>query len=136
MVSTAQDGQGAGAEAGRLDELVAGPRDRGGIEAGGEPPADEPGAQAGGPGPPEDEPGPQAGGPGPPEDGPGPQARPEPSDERLPGMSSRWQREDLSWRPLTLGLDDGWPPPPLVEDGNGAGEDRDPLPPSQDGQRR
>ena len=139
LVSTAQGGQdGAGAEAGRLRELVAGPRDRASPEAGGPgPPAGEPGSQGGGPGPP---PGPGAEPParadGPPTGDPEPPAGVEPGDERLPGMSSRWQREDLSWRPLTLGLDDGWPPPPLVEDGNGPGEDRDPLPPSQDGQRR
>src|ERR1019366_1302252 len=30
--------------------------------------------------------------------------------ERLPGMGAMYQQPDLSWRPLTLGLDDDWPP--------------------------
>ena len=36
---------------------------------------------------------------------------PEPdSHERLPGLSAMWQGKDLSWRPLVLGAEDGWPP--------------------------
>ena len=35
-----------------------------------------------------------------------------------------WQAPDGSWRPLTFGLDDGWPAPPLwTGDGNGSAED-------------
>jgi hypothetical protein len=33
--------------------------------------------------------------------------------ERIPGTSEMWQRDDLTWRPVTLGFDDGWPPPSL-----------------------
>ena len=33
--------------------------------------------------------------------------------QRSPGMEPMWQASDGSWRPLTLGLEDGWPPPPL-----------------------
>ncbi len=35
------------------------------------------------------------------------------TDERVPGAAPMWQAPDMSWRPLTLGNDDGWPPPPL-----------------------
>ena len=38
-------------------------------------------------------------------------------DERVPGADPLWQAPDMSWKPLTLGLDDGWPPePPWPED--------------------
>jgi hypothetical protein len=43
---------------------------------------------------------------------PGAGGDPEP-EERVPGAAPIWQAPDMSWRPLTLGLDDGWPPPPL-----------------------
>jgi hypothetical protein len=33
--------------------------------------------------------------------------------ERIPGTSEMWQQDDLTWRPVTLGFDDGWPPPSL-----------------------
>jgi hypothetical protein len=38
--------------------------------------------------------------------------------ERSPGLGSIWQMDDFSWPVLTLGLSDGWPPPPV--DGTGA----------------
>jgi hypothetical protein len=40
-------------------------------------------------------------------------------DERVPGAAPMWQAPDMSWRPLTLGMDDGWPPPPLWAEGGG-----------------
>jgi hypothetical protein len=72
--------------------------------------------------------------------------------ERLPGMGAMYQQPDLSWRPLTLGLDDDWPPAPLWEPptaagapgadspsppegpnpGDGTADDVDRTPPSQD----
>jgi hypothetical protein len=92
-------------------------------------------------------------------------ARPEPSaapghaasdepPERSPGLGPIWQTDDFSWPALTLGLEDGWPPPPVdaeagTADGqNGARpeatalderdpvgppvhEDHDPTPPPQ-----
>jgi hypothetical protein len=33
--------------------------------------------------------------------------------ERSPGLDPIWQSEDWSWPSLTLGLEDGWPPPPV-----------------------
>lgn len=74
------------------------------------------------------------------------------TDERVPGAAPMWQAPDMSWRPLTLGNDQGWPPPPLWTEEDGAtggapaGNDAaphklpdepvvdqaDPLPPSQD----
>ena len=36
-----------------------------------------------------------------------------PAEERLPGADPLWQAPDMSWRPLQLGLDEGWPPDPL-----------------------
>jgi hypothetical protein len=78
------------------------------------------------------------------------------SSERLPGLGEIWQAPDMSWRPLVLGLDEGWPPAPLWPPGDGAGadpgpaagdapgggasdgpsdqpgDDHDPLPPRQD----
>jgi hypothetical protein len=39
-------------------------------------------------------------------------------DVRLPGLAEMWQAEDLSWRPLVLGAEEGWPPrvwPPDAE---------------------
>jgi hypothetical protein len=43
---------------------------------------------------------------------PEPSADPSPPDqqERIPGLSAMWQAEDLSWRPLVLGNEEGWPP--------------------------
>lgn len=41
--------------------------------------------------------------------------------ERVPGAGAMWQAPDLSWRPLTLGPDDGWPPPPLWPAGQEGG---------------
>jgi hypothetical protein len=35
--------------------------------------------------------------------------------ERSPGLGPIWQMEDDSWPVLTLGLDDGWPPPPITD---------------------
>jgi hypothetical protein len=36
---------------------------------------------------------------------------PEPdAGERIPGLSDMWQAGDLSWRPLVLGTEEGWPP--------------------------
>lgn len=32
------------------------------------------------------------------------------ADERVPGADPLWQAPDMSWPPMTLGLDDGWPP--------------------------
>ena len=83
------------------------------------------------------------------------------SDERIPGAAPMWQAPDMSWRPLNLGNDEGWPPAPLWtnEGASGSGtreggggpstgpaaenapkpgpepavEDADPLPPGQDG---
>lgn len=34
----------------------------------------------------------------------------EAAQERVPGADPLWQAPDMSWPPLTLGLDDGWPP--------------------------
>jgi hypothetical protein len=34
------------------------------------------------------------------------------ADERVPGADPLWQAPDMSWRPLPLGLDEGWPPDP------------------------
>jgi hypothetical protein len=40
-------------------------------------------------------------------------------EERVPGAAPMWQAPDMSWRPLTLGMEDGWPPPPLwTEEGD------------------
>jgi hypothetical protein len=38
--------------------------------------------------------------------------------ERLPGLPPMWQAEDLSWRPLVLGADEGWPPRLWPPDGD------------------
>jgi hypothetical protein len=35
--------------------------------------------------------------------------------ERSPGLDPIWQMEDDSWPVLALGLDDGWPPPPITD---------------------
>jgi hypothetical protein len=34
-------------------------------------------------------------------------------EERVPGADPMWQAPDMSWRPLTLGMDEGWPPESL-----------------------
>ncbi len=34
----------------------------------------------------------------------------QPAEERVPGAEPLWQAPDMSWPPMTLGLDDGWPP--------------------------
>jgi hypothetical protein len=76
--------------------------------------------------------------------------------ERAPGLGPIWQMDDFSWPVSTLGLEDGWPPPPLgaeagstdgrngarPEEATGLGErdsaappaheDHDPTPPPQD----
>jgi hypothetical protein len=60
--------------------------------------------------------------------------------ERVPGLSDMWQADDLSWRPLTLGTDEGWPPrvwPPASGASrrsgvDGPGEDATGLPPPQE----
>lgn len=59
---------------------------------------------------------------------------------RLPGLPEMWQAEDLSWKPLVLGLEEGWPPrlwPPDAPEDPGATagsveDDRPLLPPPQD----
>ncbi len=40
--------------------------------------------------------------------------------ERSPGLGPIWQMEDFSWPVLTLGLENGWPPPPPTGAGAGA----------------
>jgi hypothetical protein len=45
--------------------------------------------------------------------------------ERLPGLGPLWQLPDLSWNPITLGLDEGWPPSPAPQPG-AAGAGRHP----------
>jgi hypothetical protein len=56
--------------------------------------------------------------------------------ERLPGLPPMWQADDLSWDPLVLGAQDGWPPrvwPPESGPGpEGNGEDGTSLPPAQE----
>jgi hypothetical protein len=39
------------------------------------------------------------------------------------GLDPMWQAPDLSWRPLTLGLGDGWPPPSLWPPGDSDTDD-------------
>lgn len=34
------------------------------------------------------------------------------AEERVPGADPLWQAPDMSWHPLPLGLDEGWPPDP------------------------
>lgn len=63
-------------------------------------------------------------------------------DERIPGAAPMWQADDMSWRPLTLGLDEGWPPPPLwteqgientsASENSPEVDEPDPLPPEQE----
>jgi hypothetical protein len=36
--------------------------------------------------------------------------------ERRPGMAARWQAENGAWRPLPLGIEEGWSPVAWVED--------------------
>ena len=38
-------------------------------------------------------------------------------DQRVPGADPIWQAPDMSWPPLTLGVDEGWPPEPPWPDG-------------------
>lgn len=55
-------------------------------------------------------------------------AAPGPPGVRLPGLPDMWQADDLTWRPLVLGDDEGWPPhvwPP--------GQDEPEHPPDADG---
>lgn len=65
--------------------------------------------------------------------------------ERIPGLGPMYQAEDLSWRPLRLGLDGDWSSPLWSPDGDaespstdrgdaepGGADDRDPLPPRQE----
>jgi hypothetical protein len=47
-----------------------------------------------------------------------------------------WQAPDWSWRPLTLGLEDGWPPPELWPEGSHGTEPDGQAPPADDGERR
>jgi hypothetical protein len=60
--------------------------------------------------------------------------------ERLPGLPPRWQAEDLSWRPLVLGTEEGWPPrlwpphddtSPQAPAGEKPGDDTTGLPPAE-----
>jgi hypothetical protein len=61
------------------------------------------------------------------------------SSERIPGLDSVMQAEDWAWRPLTLGLEEEWPPAPLWPHGDAGeapsdphgSEDHDPRPPGQ-----
>jgi len=53
-----------------------------------------------------------------------PSSRP---SERLPGMGAMWQAPDMSWRPLTLGLEEGWPPPALWPRGGHTPQARTPA---------
>jgi hypothetical protein len=49
------------------------------------------------------------------------------AQERVPGAAPLWQAPDMSWRPLPLGLDDGWPPDPSwPPDGPTSDEAEDP----------
>jgi hypothetical protein len=62
-------------------------------------------------------------------------------EERIPGADPMWQAEDRTWRPLRLGLDDGWPPPDPVPPGQSpqeqehASSEDDPTPPGPEGER-
>jgi hypothetical protein len=48
------------------------------------------------------------------------------AEERVPGADPLWQAPDMSWRPLTLGLDEGWPPdPPWPAEEAAAGQPED-----------
>lgn len=54
--------------------------------------------------------------------------------DRLPGLPEMWQADDLTWRPLVLGADEGWPPrvwPPEGDAPEGPAEP-DGLPPLDD----
>jgi hypothetical protein len=53
------------------------------------------------------------------------------SEERVPGADPLWQAPDMSWRPIPLGLDEGWPPEapwPVEEVAAGGPEDSRELP--------
>ena len=50
-------------------------------------------------------------------------------EERIPGADPLWQAPDMSWDPLPLGMDQGWPPdPPWPAHGAAAGQPEDSLP--------
>jgi hypothetical protein len=53
---------------------------------------------------------------------------------RLPGLPDMWQADDLSWRPLVLGAEEGWPPRVWPDDEDAAGQPQatDGLPPLDD----
>jgi hypothetical protein len=52
-------------------------------------------------------------------------------EERIPGADPFWQAPDLSWDPLPLGMDQGWPPdPPWPAQAAAAGRSEDSLRPS------
>lgn len=59
---------------------------------------------------------------------PEPGLQPEPQ-ERVRGMGPMWQARDMTWRPLRLGLEEGWPPPavwpPEGEGSEAAAHDED-----------
>jgi hypothetical protein len=52
------------------------------------------------------------------------------ADERLPGLSDMWQAGDLSWRPLVLGTEEGWPPRVWAPEGSDEPAGPDPAGPS------
>lgn len=54
------------------------------------------------------------------------------SEERVPGAEALWQAPDMSWRPLTLGPDEGWPPDPVWPGDVAAAGGSDPLWPGDD----
>lgn len=49
-------------------------------------------------------------------------------EERVPGADPLWQAPDMSWPPVPLGMDDGWPPDPPwpAQDPRWLAEDPDP----------
>jgi len=49
------------------------------------------------------------------------------SEQRVPGLGPVFQMKNYSWRPFTLGIDDGWPPPPLAPSAGAPAQDG--LPP-------
>ncbi|HZO77287.1 MAG TPA: hypothetical protein VFB39_04530 [Solirubrobacteraceae bacterium] len=52
-------------------------------------------------------------------------------EERIPGADPHWQAPDLSWDPLHLGMDQGWPPdPPWPAQAAAAGRPENPPHPS------
>ena len=46
---------------------------------------------------------------------------------RLPGLPDMWQADDLTWQPLVLGTDEGWPPRVWPPEGATAGEGGTPV---------